>query len=466
MLPVTRPDTSLKAADWNEVEIFIDANIVRPFLNGGGEIAGGVAEDDAGKFGPVALYVGGAGEVRFKDVGYKDLGLRTRVPEEVSPHFRMQRVSDFYYAWGAGAGDFNHDGVMDIVAGPHIFFGPDFTKRREIYLALTTNPSDAYTTDCWMQFAADFTGDGWPDVINASFATNVGVWLYVNPKGEARRWDKFQVVPAYQSEVGVLRDIDGDGKPELVYMAQGFVRYAKPDPARPTAPWIVRTVSEAGYGTAHGIGAGDINGDGRVDIVNAFGWWEQPAANTGDTPWPYHPEAFARYGRNIMGGSVMAIYDVNGDKLNDLVTVLNPHGYGLAWYEQKRDAAGKISFVQHMIMDDFSTKNAGGVTFSEPHGSTFGDVDGDGQPDFIVGKRYWAHRDDYLDPDPYGEAVLYWYRAVRNPKAPGGAEFVPELIHNRSGAGSDVLAVDLNKDGKLDIVTATRFGTFIFWGKK
>jgi len=146
--------------------------------------------------------------------------------------------------------------------------------------------------------------------------------------------------------------------------------------------------------------------------------------------------------------------------------VLNPHGYGMAWYEQKRDATGKISFTQHMVMDDFSTKNAGGVTFSEPHGSTFGDVDGDGQPDFIVGKRYWAHRDDYLDPDPYGEAVLYWYKAVRNPKSPGGAEFVPELIHNRSGAGSDVLAVDLNKDGKLDIVTATRFGTFIFWGRK
>jgi hypothetical protein len=54
---------------------------------------------------------------------------------------------------------------------------------------------------------------------------------------------------------------------------------------------------------------------------------------------------------------------------------------------------------------------------------------------------------------------------VRNPKAPGGAEFVPELIHNRSGAGSELVAVDLNKDGAVDIVTATDRGTFIFWGK-
>ena len=92
------------------------------------------------------------------------------------------------------------------------------------------------------------------------------------------------------------------------------------------------------------------------------------------------------------------------------------------------------------------------------------DVDGDGIPDFIVGKRYWSHEDSYTDPDPYGPPVLYWYRTVRNKNAPGGAEFVPELIHNRSGAGSQVLALDLNGDGALDIAVSTNRGTFIFWG--
>ena len=210
------------------------------------------------------------------------------------------------------------------------------------------------------------------------------------------------------------------------------------------------------------MGAGDINGDGRPDVVNPYGWWEQPASGATDRPWTYHPQAFGRYRRGF-GGSVMAVYDVNGDKLNDVVTSLAAHGWGLAWFEQKRDAKGATSFEQHMIMDDLWTKNAGGVTFSEPHGSNFGDVDGDGITDFIVGKRYWAHRDTRLDPDPYGPPVLYWYRTVRNPKAPGGAEFVPELLHNRSGTGSDVFSADLNKDGRLDIITATRFGTFIYW---
>ena len=470
VLPITRPDTSYRANDWNQIEVSIDANMIHTFMNNGGE-NGGYADEADGKYGPLALYVGGTGEVNFKDVSYKDLAIRETPLEKVSANFRMQRLDPFYYAWGAAAADFNHDGILDIVAGPYIYLGPDFTKKTEIYPAVVKNPGKEFTTDCWMTFAGDFTGDGWPDVLTASFSNDgmpggdVGVWLYVNPKGESRRWDKFQVIPAFQSEIATLRDIDGDGKPELVYMAEGYVRWAKPDPAHPTGPWTVHTISDRGYGTAHGIGVGDINGDGRMDILNAFGWWEQPPAGSNQEKWTYHPQAFSQYVRNVVGGSVMAVYDVNGDGLNDVVTVLTAHGYGLAWFEQKRDAAGKISFVEHMIMNDSSTKNAGNVTFSEPHGSTFADMDGDGIPDFVVGKRYWAHKDSYLDPDPYGPAVLYIYKTVRNPKAPGGAEFVPELVHNWSGAGSDVLAVDLNKDGAMDLVTATKLGTYVFWGK-
>ena len=468
-LPVTPPDTSLKAGEWNTIELYLDANIIRPLLNNGGERGGGVADPEAGNFGPIALYAGGSGEVRFRDVAHKNLAVQVRPSEKVSSNFRMQRLSDFYYSWGAGAADVDRDNVQDIISGPHVFYGPDYTRRSEIYLQLTTNPSDAYTMDAWMQFVSDFTGDGWGDALNCSF-TGGGCTLYVNPRGEPRRWDKHTVVPTYQTEIGVLHDLDGDGKPELVYGAEQQMRFAKPDPADPTAPWKIHNVSERGYVTAHGVGAGDINGDGRADIVNPYGWWEQPEQSTVDSrqstvesqTWTYHPQAFGRYKRGF-GGSVMAVYDVNGDKLNDVVTVLAAHGWGMAWFEQKRTAQGAISFEQHMIMDDLSTKNAGGVVFSQPHGANFGDIDGDGITDFVVGKRYWSHRDTYLDPDPYGPAVLYWYRTVRNPKAPGGAEFVPELIHNRSGTGSDVFPVDLNKDGRLDVVTATRFGTFIFW---
>jgi hypothetical protein len=116
-----------------------------------------------------------------------------------------------------------------------------------------------------------------------------------------------------------------------------------------------------------------------------------------------------------------------------------------------------------MIMDNHNTKNAGDVAFSELHGTAIADVDGDGIPDFIVGKRVWSHNDNNFDPDVYGPSVLYWYRTVRDKQAPGGARFVPELIDNGSGAGSDVLAYDINNDGALDIVTATKLGAYIYW---
>lgn len=459
-LPLLPPDTRLRAGDWNEIEMFLDANIVRAFLNNGHE-NGAVGREG---YGPIALYLGPKGSVAFRHLALRDASLKITQSERVSPHFRKQRLSDFYYSWGAAAADFNHDGKMDVVAGPYIYYGPDYLSSREIYLAQASNPTTEFATEGTMQYAADFTGDGWPDVISVMFGGGPGVQLYVNPGNENRRWDRYTVVDHVQSEIAVLRDLDGDGKPELVYSGEGCVRYAKPDPANPTGPWIVHTVSEKGYGAAHGIGVGDVDGDGRLDILNAYGWWRQPAEKTGT--WSYHPAAFGQYTRGIMGGSVMAVYDVNGDGHNDVVTSLDAHGFGLAWFEQKRDEQGLISFVEHMVMNDFSTKNAGGVTFTELHGSTFADVDGDGIMDFVIGKRYFSHLDTNIDPDPRGAPVLYWYKTVRDRNAPGGAKLVPELIDNHSGAGSDVLAFDLNHDGAVDVVTATRFGTFIYWGER
>jgi hypothetical protein len=444
----------LTANEWHTVQVILDADVLSVSIDGRGGFSARTNDRMMG-FGPIALYAGGAGEIRFKEVSYKNLNHKTEPRETVSKNFQMQRISDFYYAWCAAVADINHDGVNDVIAGPLYFLGPNYTERGELTAARTYNPSNQFSQGM-VNFAYDFTGDGWPDIL---MVDTRAIYLYVNPRGDARRWDRYNVVPQAMSEIELLKDIDGDGKPEVLFGGDGAMEYAKPDPAHPTAPWIVQRVSEKGFMSGHGMGVGDVNGDGRMDITSPKGWWEQPAKISAQETWAYHAASFG------VGGAEMGIYDVNGDGLNDVVTVLNAHGWGLGWFEQKRDKDGAISFVKHAIMGDFSTKNAGDVTFSEPHGATFADLDGDGIPDLITGKRVFSHLESYLDPDPYGHAVLYWYRTVRNPKAEGGAEFVPELIHNRSGVGSHLQAVDIDNDGALDLVTSTNRGTFVFMNK-
>ena len=458
-LPIARPDPALRSGDWNTIELVLDANILRPFLNDlTGGVSGGVADEEFGRYGPIALYAG-SGEVRFKDIAYKDLQPRVALPETVSPHFRMQAVNEFYYAWGPDISDIDRDGQVDIVAGGYYYLGPDFNVAREIYINQTIDPSTRYFNG--QQYAYDFTGDGYPDVVNALFSQPVV--MYVNPAGESRRWDAVTVSPRMSSEIALMKDLDGDGRLEFIFKdGNNQLVSAIPNPSDPRAPWVARPISESGPWPNHGMGAGDVNSDGRLDVLNAYGWWEQPANPWGAT-WTHHPAAFGRWNRSSPGGAEIAVYDVNGDGLNDVVTSLQAHGWGLSWFEQKKDARGPIRFEEHLIMGDFSTANAGGVTFSELHGSAVGDIDGDGLQDFVTGKRFWSHLDTFIDPDPHGPPVLYVYRTVRNPSAPGGAEFVPELIHNRSGIGSAAAIYDLDRDGAPEIITSTKRGTFIFW---
>lgn len=453
------PPNVPKPNDWNVAEVLLDTNMLRPQLNYSSGIAGGIAEEEYGRYGPFALHIGG-GEVKFRNIAYKNIQPR-RLPDEiVSPKFRMQRINDYYYSWGPAVADFNRDNIPDVVAGPYVYLGPDYRVSNEIWPAQTLNPSTQYFNG--LQYAYDFTGDGWPDVINVIFTRRIR--LFVNPGTEHRRWDAYDVTDNMTGEQGTLRDIDGDGRLDLVFKdSEGLLVWVSPDLKNPTGAWVKHPISGSGTWPQHGIGAGDVNGDGRPDVIDAVGWWENPGSAKLSAAWPYHPETFGRGPR--AGGADIGVYDINGDGLNDIMTSLQAHGWGLAWYEQKKTSDGVISFVEHMVMNNFSTReaNAGGVTFSELHGSNIADIDGDGIPDFVTGKREWSHLDSYLDPDAYGTPVLYVYRAVRDKAAPGGARFVPELVHNRSGIGSHVALVDLNGDKKPEIITSTRRGTYIFW---
>ena len=370
--------------------------------------------------------------------------------------FEKKVLTDKYYCDGISYGDFNRDGIMDIVAGPYWYEGPDFVKKHEIYPAKEF-PTKPAPTDSMFSYVYDFNGDGWPDVLVLGRVHLNEAYWYENPGNTGGPWKKHFVFERVKGESPPFLDVDGDGKPELVALWEEQWGLIQPDWEHPDLPWHFKPITPKGNWEQfwHGTGIGDVNGDGRLDLILNDGWWEQPADK--NALWIPHPFVFS----HDRGGAQMFAVDVNGDGLPDIVTSLNAHGYGLAWFEQVRNGK-EITFKEHKIMGDRSEEAKFGVCFSQPHALTMADINGDGLLDIVVGKRMWAHPPP-KDIEPDEPPVLYWFECVRDGK--GGATFVPHLIDDKSGVGVQVTATDINGDGRVDILTVSKMGAFLFLNK-
>jgi hypothetical protein len=393
--------------------------------------------------------------------------------------FKKIQITDQFWCEGAAIGDFNHDGKKDVAGGPFWWEGPDFKVRHEFRPAAKTSKikkSDGTEvtiqgykgalgnendySDNFLTYVYDVNGDGRDDVIVYGFPGEKCYW-YENPQGKkaadgSEHWLQHKAIDVLDNESPTFGDINGDGKPEIICNSGGFLGYAAPDWSNPTQPWKWHSLSPKGSWQryTHGIGFGDVNGDGRADLLEADGWWEQPASLAGDPVWPNHKFPFAPQ----TGSAQMFAYDFNGDGLNDVLTTLAPHNFGIAWYEQTKEN-GQISFKKHLITGREPKDSKYGVKFSQAHAFDLIDMDGDGIKDFVTGKRFWAHGPSG-DDEPNAPAVLYWFKTVRNPDKT--VDFIPYLIDQDSGVGTQVMAADVNGDNLPDVIVGNKKGVFVF----
>ncbi len=367
-------------------------------------------------------------------------------------NFKKTQLSDQFFSEGANIGDFNHDGVMDIVSGPYWYAGPKFTERHEYYKAEPFNIA-GYSKN-FFAYTYDVNKDGWTDIVVIGFPGE-DTWWFENPQGKSETWNRHVMLKVTDGESPTFTDITGDGVPDLVCATGGQFGYAEIPKDDPTKEWKFHPVTPKRHYQrfTHGMGVGDVNNDGRLDLLEKDGWWEHPATDSKAEFWKFHPVKFSDE-----GGAQMYVFDVNGDGRNDVVTSKAAHAYGLSWFENVAGKDGEIEFKEHLIMGEKPEQNEYGVAFSQLHAIALADMDHDGVLDIITGKRYWAHAEH--DPGSLEPAVLYWFRTVREPG--GQARFVPYRIDSNSGVGTQVEAVDLNGDGWADLVVGNKKGTFVF----
>lgn len=358
---------------------------------------------------------------------------------KIDAHFRSE---------GVAAADINRDGKTDVVAGDVWYEAPDWTMHpiREVgRYAAGIGYSKSFCNWCY-----DINGDGWEDLILVGFPGEPFHW-YENPQNKEGHWKEHVIWHSICNESPSFLDVTGDGQAEIILGSQpesqmGFIPIPSADKA--AEKWTFHAVSTPGdpmkngtFKYYHGLGAGDFNRDGRIDILIPHGWWEAPEERTAG-PWEFHPYSLVKEGeKNPPPAANLWTEDLDYDGDSDIM-MSSAHAFGVWWFEN----IDGTNFKYHLIDE----------TVSQTHALEYVDMNGDGERDLVTGKRFFAHNGG--DPGAYDPVVMLWYEVRR---AKGEA---PQFIRHEipegasSGVGTQFQVVDVNQDKRPDIVLSNKKG--------
>lgn len=337
-----------------------------------------------------------------------------------------------------GVADFNNDGKLDIVAGPFLYLAPDWkpVKIREIKSDVKEN-GKGYADD-FMNLTLDVNRDGRMDIVSGGWFSKTSYW-FENKAGNQGLWPVHQIEQAGNHETGILVDINGDGKAEefLPHTHRAFW-YELSKTGKDNKPFIRH---DLGPKVMLGGGAGDLNGDGKPDVIYPDRWFEAPLTPEGK--WKEHPIALGGPNMTAQHTSNILVFDVNHDGKNDIIAS-SAHRPGIFWYEQISGKDNTISWKQHTIDD----------TWTQAHYLALADIDQDNIPELITGKRFMAHNGG--DPDAFGTLCIFYYDFEPGKEV----AFRKHIISYDEGISIalNVVPVDIDQDGDIDLVTTGKFG--------